>query len=85
MLSRTTTRSGTPGTLGRAAADWDRFDFTALGVAMVDLALHHENDALLAKLEEPASPSSRRAGTGGSRLRRPRAIRELGGARNAFC
>jgi unsaturated rhamnogalacturonyl hydrolase len=70
-LSRTTTRSGAPGTLGRAAPEWDRFDFTAPGVAMVELALHYENDALLAKLEELAEWQMWRPQAGGVTLLDP--------------
>lgn len=70
-LSRTTTRSGAPGTLRRAAAEWDRFDFTAPGVAMVELALRYENDALLAKLEELAEWQMWRPQAGGVTLLDP--------------
>jgi unsaturated rhamnogalacturonyl hydrolase len=70
-LSRTTTRMGAPGTLGRAPADWDRFDFTAPGVAMVELALHYENDALLGKLEELAEWQMWRPQAGGVTLLDP--------------
>jgi unsaturated rhamnogalacturonyl hydrolase len=71
-LSRTLARTGAPGTLGRGAgADWDRFDFTAPGVAMVELALHYGNDVLLGKLEELAEWQIWRPRAGGVPLLDP--------------
>jgi unsaturated rhamnogalacturonyl hydrolase len=70
-LSKAVTRSGAPGTLGRAAAEWDRFDFTAPAVALVELALHYENDVLLSKLEELAEWQMWRPQAGGVSLLDP--------------
>lgn len=58
------------GWLGRDG-EWRRFDYTAPGVAMIELALHFEDGALLAKLEELAEWQTRRPKAGGVALLDP--------------